>query len=475
MPTKPARRLEWMALDEIHEHPRNPKGHNLDAIEESVSRFGMVAPLILNDATGFLLAGHGRLATLRGLREKGAEAPPGVQVARDGTWRVQVVRGIALDEAEADRYLIADNRTTELGGWVTEELVPFLEDLDQDGGLGGTGFDGDALDDLRKQLEKASRASKRRTDPDDVPDVPTGRNVRVKPGDLWQLGDHRLLCGNSRDVEALRRVLPSGSAQLVVTSPPYNASIAYETHDDDMPVAQYLALVEDVAGAVAEVLDEGGFVAWNVGVTPKTRHFEHARLLEKAGLEYYREIVWETAGIAFPIWQYTNGPARKYHPNYKHELIYLFAKLPEAFYAPEVTHDLLMLFTKGRPVPYGEADLDDTYRNDVWHVHQSQATADLPGETSGRRPKKEGVHGGHKAAAHPAAFPVGIAAGPIKHLTSAGEWVLDPFGGSGTTLIACEQLGRHGALVELDPAYCQLAIDRWQNFTDAEAERVARA
>jgi hypothetical protein len=341
-----------------------------------------------------------------------------------------------VDEAEADKLLASLDPVAGLAGVDEARLDSLLGDINAEHeGLRSL------LDGLRPGSPKEGR-----TAPDDVPepDEPVTR-----PGDLWVLGEHRLLCGDATDPQAVARVCAGDSVQLVVTSPPYNCSIEYESHDDDMPVDQYLELVRKAAEAAARVLADGCFVAWNVGVTPKSRHFEHARILEAVGLQFYRQIVWTKAGVAFPIWQYTTG-ARKYHPNYCHEVIYLYSK--------------------GKPTPGGRCEIDDAYSRDVWTVHQSAATRDLPGVTNGRRPRAA-AHGGSKAAAHPAAYPVGIPAGAIRHLTSRGEAVLDPFSGAGTTLIACEQLGRAGRAIEIDPGYVDVAVRRWESFVGDKATR----
>jgi len=199
------------------------------------------------------------------------------------------------------------------------------------------------------------------------------------------------------------------------------------------------------------LLHDGCFVAWNVGVSPKSQHFAHARVLTDAGLTFWRQIVWAKAGVAFPVWQTTTRArkARKYHPNYTHEMIFLF--------------------TKGDPVPGDGISPDDAYSKDVWHIHQSAATRDIPGESNGRKPRVS-RHGGAKKAAHPAAYPVGVPEGCVRHLTSAGETVFDPFSGAGTTLIAAEKSDRRFIGMELSLAYVDVAVKRWQDFTGEQAE-----
>jgi hypothetical protein len=217
----------------------------------------------------------------------------------------------------------------------------------------------------------------------------------------------------------------------------------------DQDAEPYLNLIRAVVGAMVPMIREGRLVAWNVGVSPKTHHFDHAMILRDAGLRYIRQIVWAKSGVAFPIWQYTDGRARKYHPNYTHEMIYLFSL--------------------GEPEPGAATSIDAEYSRDVWEIHQSTASVGLPGVTDGRRPRKDGVHGGSKINTHPAMYPVAIPAGPIRHLTAPGETTYDPFVGSGTTIIAAEQLNRRCYAMEIDPRYVAVAIKRWEDFTGESA------
>lgn len=263
-----------------------------------------------------------------------------------------------------------------------------------------------------------------------------------EPGDAKPL-THRLAVGDSTSADTVSLALSGRLADLCVTSPPYNCQIEYDTHVDSMEQAAYLKLIGDVVAVAVDALQAGRFVAWNVGVTPKSLHIDHALILRQSGLQFYRQVVWAKAGVAFPIWQYTQkaASARNYHPNYTHEVIYMFSK--------------------GDGQPGGSIECDDAYSRDVWHVHQSAATRDLPGKTNGRRPKNA-KHGGSKQAAHPAAYPVGIPGGAIAHLTARGELVLDPFSGSGTTMVAADNMGRRFAGVELSPNYAALSIERLQ-------------
>jgi len=173
-------RVEWVKLSEIVRWPRNPKDHDLGLIYQSISRFGFVQPLLMDEGTGRLVAGHGRLDTLIVKMDQGEPAPAGIKVSGDG-WLVPVLRGISFtDEHEAEAYLLADNRLTEMGGWVEGELALVLQDHAMD--LGGIGFDGDDIDELSKALEVD----------DDAPDFIPPPEYEITP-ELFERHDYIVL------------------------------------------------------------------------------------------------------------------------------------------------------------------------------------------------------------------------------------------------------------------------------------------
>lgn len=145
-------RVDYLPLSEVRRWPRNAKEHDAGAIHQSVERFGFVNPIIVNETTGYLLAGHGRIDTLQQRKAGGSAAPDGIR-EQNGEWLVPVIRGIELPEHEAEAYAIADNRTTELGGWNSDLLAAVLADQAAAGTLEGTGYDGDDLDELLRELE----------------------------------------------------------------------------------------------------------------------------------------------------------------------------------------------------------------------------------------------------------------------------------------------------------------------------------
>jgi DNA modification methylase len=254
----------------------------------------------------------------------------------------------------------------------------------------------------------------------------------VESGQLWRLGEHRLICGDCTDAEVVARVMDGEKAQSCFTSPPYNVDKKYDEHDDDLTDGEYWDLISGSLNTIINNLVEGGVVMWNVGVSPKSKPHHHAIAIERAGFIWLRQIIWEKVGAAIPIWQNTKkqNKARYYTPNYKHEVIYLVSK-------GDLTYG-------------GSITPDDEYQHDIWNVGQFEAGSET----------------------HPAAFPIKLVDGALRHISSKDETVFDPFLGSGTTLIACERLGRRCRAVEISPAYCAVAIQRWVDMTGQEPELV---
>jgi DNA modification methylase len=292
------------------------------------------------------------------------------------------------------------------------------------------------------------------TDPDDIPAAP--EEPRTRPGDCWILGRHRLLCADASSSEAVDRILDGAAVDLVVTSPPYNVGIDYAAYDDaEVSRENYLAFLRSALEPWINALGSGRFCAWNVGVSARTYHLHQGLLLEELGLTLKRQIVWVKAGVPLPTFQHTRAAsrARRYTPDYRHEVIYLASK--------------------GEPEDGAAIPLPTVGVSDVWdHLHQSQATRDLPTGSSERRSRRRqsGLER-HAVKAHPAAFPVGLPETLMGYLSAPEEVVLDPFLGSGSTLIAAERTGRRGFGVELDPTYCDVAVARWERYTGLEAVR----
>lgn len=409
------RRVEYMALDAVQGAKRNPKGHAKQDIASSIVRFGYTEAILMDERTGRLVAGHGRLEALKGLRDGGTAAPDGIR-AQDGDWLLPVQRGWASkDDTEAEALLLASNQLTTVGGWDEEGLKAILADLAGKGVEDGLGWSHEELEKLLVQVHQGGL-----TDPDDIPDEPT--NVWVKTGDVFTLGGHRLLCGDSTKEADVSRLLAGEKPLMMVTDPPYG--VEYDPNwregqgDDRVDWSEAYRLF---TGDVAYV--------WHAGVSAGP---VHAHLLA-TGLEVRTQIIWVKQHFAFGRGAY----------HWQHE---------PCWYAVR----------KG-----GKANWKgDRKQTTVWEVQtaggfgKSTAPEDAPVALAG-----SGRHGTQK--------PVELWRRPLVNHTEPKDLVYEPFSGSGTALIAAEQLGRRCLAMEIDPKYAQQAIERWEAFTGKKATKEA--
>jgi DNA modification methylase len=442
MTDAPPRSLEYVPIDAIKVAKWNPKLHNEQLIADSIEEHGFVTPMVLDDRTGELVAGHGRRDDLLTRRASGAEPPEGIVVDDDGAWLVPVVRGWrSRTKAQAEKFLVADNATSAAGGVNETAMAERLAGWAEKGQLRGTGYTPASAE----QLLAGLRPPPRQNDPE-VPDQPVVPVSQV--GDVWLLGDGcRLMCGDSTSHDDMATLMAGEPADHVFTSPPYNVNVEYEDHDDKtVPWPQYRAFLMDVVARCIEVLAPGRVLGWNVSVASGAYHYRQAVMLEDAGLHFLRQLIWRKVGVVVPCWHFTldNPVVRQLTPNYQHELVYLFSK--------------------GDLERGGPATIDGVLEHDVFTINQAMSTRTLANDRTkphsgasnlDRRAQKE----------HPAVFPLDLPRTFIGHLADVGAIVLDPFAGSGTTLIAAHVLGRRGYGMEKGRGYTDVACRRWQAAT----------
>ena len=390
-----------LPVDKLSKDPANARIHsqkNIDAIIASLRRFGQQKPIVV-DKSNVVRAGNG---TLEAARQLGWETIAAVQSELVG--------------ADMSAYAIADNRTSELAEWDDEILKATLEGFD-DALREAAGFD---LDEVEKLLQEQREVAE-----DEVPEPPA--NPITKPGDLWILGNHRLLCGDSTKAEDVKRLMNGTKADMCFTSPPYNAGIVitdgkhakkYQDIDDKQDVDGYLKFLQgffDCAFSVSE------YVFVNIQMLSGNKEsmvrFLHANLNKYADC-----IVWDklTAEPAM---------ARKV-TNSRFEFIHVFSK------------------KANRSI--GVRD----FRGDVDNVFALNSRQD-----------KE------HSKIHKATFPVAFPCWFFFNFSNEGSAIYEPFCGTGTTLIAAEQLGRKCYGMEISPAYCDVIVKRWETLTGKQAYR----
>jgi hypothetical protein len=400
-------RIRYEALADIEPAQRNPKAHDVDAIRASIRRAGFVAPLIVNDRTGELLEGHGRLEALQAMQAAGEEPPDGIRASKAG-WKAPVLGGVDLSPEDAAAYLVAANRTVELGGWDEAALAALLGEFRTEDDLEGTGYDPAELDALIASIggpEPDPRA-------DDVPEPAS--DPYVQRGELYALGGHRLLCGDATSAEDVERLLAGEQAGAIVTDPPYY--VGKPIANDDLAGKRAVAFT---AAWLAVLPPAHTMIAFQSPQTV-TIVLDAARA---AGWRFGRMLWMWKPWAAFTVVPWHGWSRRS-------EAIVVFergAKWPEW-------------------VPY-HADLYEWATRDE-AVEPASATDEQ---------------------LHPTLKPVEVVADLIAHTT--GD-LYDPFLGSGTTLIAAERLGRRCYGIEIEPRYAQVAIERWEAFTGGKAERL---
>jgi DNA modification methylase len=400
--------------------PRNPRVHTdkqVRQIAQSIESFGFNVPLLIDDEQ-IVIAGHGRLLAARKL----------------GWNTVPAIRLSHLTESQRAAFLIADNRLTENSTWderMLGEQLKFLSELELDFDLEAIGFEVPEIDLLIDGLSTVPEA-----DPDDrVPDIP-GSAVTVS-GDLWQLGKHRVLCGNSLVVADYEQLMDGAKADLVITDPPYNVVIdGHATGNGSVHQREFaMASGEMSSTEFTNFLRSAMLAAQSYSTAGSLAYYfmdwRHMREVLSAGHDVYTEL------LNVCVWAKSNGGMGSFYRS-AHELIFLFKNGAGSH------RNNIQLGKFGR------------YRTNVWNY---------PGANSFSRSDSEN----NLLALHPTPKPVALIADAIKDCTARGDLILDPFLGSGTAVIAAERTGRLCYGLELDPLYVDTIIRRWQKQTKLEA------
>ncbi|MEE1653549.1 MULTISPECIES: site-specific DNA-methyltransferase [Brachymonas] len=403
--------MSWLA-DKIEQWPtakllpyaRNARTHSEEQVAQiaaSIAEFGFTNP-ILAGSDGIIVAGHGRLAAAQKL---GLEIVPVVVLDH-------------LSQTQRRALVIADNRIAENAGWDDAMLRIELEALKLEGfELELTGFDVDDLIELASGDEPDKEGL---TDEDAVPEV--SETPVSRPGDIWIMGQHRLLCGDSTVAESYEKLMQSEVADIVFTDPPYNVN--YANSAKDKMRGKDRAILNDNLG-------EGFYDFLLAALKPMVEHCKGGIYVAMSSSELdVLQSAFRAAGgkwSTFIIWAkntFTLGRAdyqRQYEP-----ILY------------------------GWPEGATRHWCGDRDQGDVWQI---------------KKPQKNDLH--------PTMKPVELVERAIRNSSRPGNVVLDPFGGSGTTLIAAEKSGRVARLIELDPKYVDVIVRRWEDFTGKQATREA--
>ena len=395
-------RVEHLAISKLKEYNRNTRTHSKEQIAQvaaSIKEFGFTNPVLI-DENNEIIAGHGRTAAARSL----------------GMDTVPVIRLKGLTETQIRALRIADNKLALNAGWDYDLLSQELTEIKLDDfNLDIIGFSLEELDEILSAdicTEEAER------DPEeDIPPEPPAEPI-TQPGDIWQLGKHYLICGDSTDPDTVKSLMRGEQANLWLTDPPYNVDYegqaGMKIQNDSMQDLAFRDFLRKAYKASVDVLAPGGaFYIWHAD----SEGFNFRGAARDVGLQVRQCLIWNKSSLVLGRQDY----------QWKHE-----------------------------PCLYGWKD--GAAHN--WYSDRAQTTV-----LDFDKPKSNNLH--------PTMKPVALFEYLIENSTAPGDIVLDTFGGSGTTLIACENLGRRCYMCELDPIYASVIIQRYEEHTGDKAVLLA--
>lgn len=424
-----------------------PGDPDYEKLKRSIQEFGLVEPIVFNERTGRVVGGHQRLKVLRELG-----------------WNEVPVSVVDLDEAHEKALNVALNKIE--GDWDNYKLKELLEELDTgliDVSL--TGFDEDEIEDLMTQfyVEEEGEVKEDNFDADEA--VEEIEEPVSQLGDIWQLGKHRLMVGDATSGDDVLKLMNGKQADLVFTDPPYN--VDYEGSDgkkiknDKMEDSAFYQFLFDAFVAMYTVMKEGSPI-YVCHADSEGRNFRNA--FEDAGFLMKQTIVWvkNTLVLGRQDYQWKHEPilygwkpgaAHKWYGGRKETTV--FEDPVDLVIDKNKDHSILTFSNGERSVvvkvpKYEIIHVGDESETTVWRFEKPRKNAE-----------------------HPTMKPISLCAKAIMNSSKPGDIVLDPFGGSGSTLIACEQTGRSCHMMEYDPVYADVIIRRWETFTGQKAVRLS--
>jgi len=392
--------IELRPVQSVRPYEQNPRLNDgaVEAVARSLREFGFRQPIVV-DPDGVIVAGHTRW---KAAQQLGLTEVP-----------VHVARG--LTPAQLKAYRLADNRTGEIAEWDLKLLPIELADLGaMDYDLGLLAFD---EDELARILNPDGRDGL--CDPDDVPELPD--EAMTQPGDLWVLGEHRLLCGDSTKPDHAARLMDGSLARMMFTDPPWNIAIGQDSNprhrqrrglvNDNLPAEEFQKFLAGFVSTFRPCVTGDVYCVLGASEWPTLD-----RIFRDNGYHWSATVIW--AKDTFVLGR------SKYHRRYE-------------------------------PIWYG------------WHSNSKSSFGsrrDLDDVWEIARPKR--------SEEHPTMKPVELVIRALQNSSRAGDIVVDPFGGAGSTLIAAEQTGRRACLMEIDPLYCDTIMQRFEKFSGQKADRI---
>jgi DNA modification methylase len=434
-------KIEQVAVTALIPYAKNSRTHDdaqIAQIAASIKEFGWTNPILVDGERG-IIAGHGRLMAARKL----------------GMTEVPVIELKDLTPTQKKAYIIADNRLALNAGWDDQLLTIELNELLADKfSLDLLGFNADELNALLNPIEIIEGL----TDEDEIPGPPP--DPIVQSGDLWILGNHRLLCGDGKDFSNVEILLDGQKINLAITSPPYASQRTYDKDSGFKPIHpdEFVNWYQDISSNImANLTDDGSYFC---NIKPNAEGLKRELYVFDLVLAHVRDWGWNFADEY--CWE-RNGIPQQVVTRFKNQFepIYHFTKDKWKFRPESVKHESKAVpKAKGK----GAGDTNAAKRQGVVSAVDGNDVAAGMAYPGNRLPTFQS-----EALGHPAAFPVGLPEFFIKAYTDAKDVVFDPFMGSGSSLIAAEKHGRMCFGTEISPMYCDLIIKRWENFTGKTA------
>lgn len=416
----------WKTEDVIP-YENNPRINDsaIEPVAASIKEFGFQQPIVL-DKDGVIIVGHTRLEAAKSL----------------GLTRVPCVVADELTDEQVKAYRLADNKTNEFADWALDELeveLSYIHDID----MSEFGFEDFGMVEVEDVLE-------------DSYDVDQELLPRTQAGEIYQLGSHRLMCGDATSEQDVQKLMGGELADLVVTDPPYN--IAYEggtsekltIKNDDMADTEFLEFLTVAFLRLQESMRQGaGFYIFHAD----TEGYNFRKALKQADFQLRQTLIWNKNVFTFGRQDY----------QWKHEPILYGWKDGAAHYFINQRNLTTVLDEQdGKDLnKLTKAELLERLESIYEAVGEQTTVIDEDKPTANRE--------------HPTMKPIKLIARLVNNSSKAGQLVLDTFGGSGSTLIACEQMERKCYTMELDPKYCDVIIDRWETFTGEQAIKTGGA
>lgn len=431
--------IEHLPIDRLTPYARNSRTHSEEQVAQiaaSIREFGFTNPVLI-DAEGGVIAGHGRI----------------MGATRLGMTEVPCLRLGHLTDAQKRAYVIADNKLALNAGWDEAMLAAELRDLaDMDYDLGLTGF---ADDDIKELLAELDAKPTGATDPDAAPPKPAVPVSRL--GDVWVLGRHRVMCGSSTDPAAWAKLMRDDRADVCVTDPPYNVAYEGKTKDkltiqnDSMSSGDFRQFLLEFYRAVFDVMKPGAPI-YVYHADTEGLNFRSAFI--EAGFKLSGCLIWRknTMVLGRSDYQWMHEPilygwkpgaahrwygGRKLTTVIEHGERGAVRRLDDGRWAVQAGDDLLIVDA--------DATLEQHLGSVIYHD----------------KPARNGEH--------PTMKPVSLIERNLRASSRAGDIAIDGFGGSGSTLMAAERLGQSARLMELDGAYVDVIVRRWQDYSGGGA------